>query len=86
MVIDGEKDGFQAVGEERRERAALNGLPAGLSKPCAEDAIIIGDETTDLLTRIVHRPLTGAKSPVAPRRQEPIRSPDRRRSSARVPL
>ncbi len=52
----------------------------------AEDGMIIGDENTDLLTRIVPMPLAGAKSPVAPRGQEPIRSPDRHRSSARVPL
>jgi hypothetical protein len=44
VVIDGEKDEFQAVGDNPREKATLNGLPAeghfcrslaGLSKPCA---------------------------------------------------
>jgi hypothetical protein len=44
VVIDVERKGFQAVGDNQREKATLEGLPAeghfprspaGLSKPCA---------------------------------------------------
>jgi len=96
-MIDGEKDEFQAVGDTRVKRrlqmaCRLRVLSAAArlgfqitAQTRAEDGMIIRDEIADFFTRTVHTALTGAKSPVAPRRQEPIRSPDRRRSSARVP-